>query len=383
MKYYDVIILGSGIAGSSLAYHLKKNDYKGEILVLSSKIRANLGYNHRLVFKKDIDEYNLPVAKKYKKVSVGAYDKSYFTLNHDVYFINYSETCDFLLTKSGVEQKNEIALDMTNNILKTNKTNYKFKYLIDCTGSAFFLRKKLNFTLPHIYWLVKTSIYKNSNEFDKDTFYFSFSNEEYFEDVYPIGDKIAYGEWVYTKSTNYNNIIPNKKNFFKNKANKLQPLEVKYATFPVALSLPLIHKNFAFLGDSFGNGLPSVGRGITVILDSAKILSKAIKKRDLNYYDKMWKQKYLEKYIKIISLKENTHFNNMFIKKIKNYPGIKKILSEVKKKPEHFINMITDKGDPNFTKDLQKIFPKRVVLWQAYHYFKTKVRYFFMDKKRV
>lgn len=375
MKYYDVIILGAGIAGCGLAYNLRKFGYSGSVLIIDDGKKNNLGYGHRIVSYEDVKEYNLPFSKKFKRLDVGMYNKVYFSIDYDFYFVNYAQACEHLREKSGYHLIEEKAKNVENNILITENNEYGLKYLIDCTGSSFFLRKKFGLPIPDIYWIVKTRKIQAKPTMDYDSFSFFFSNGDYFEDVYPMENEIIQGDWLYTRHVDFSKLSAPVNSFMNTYLNEAKVTEEKTAVFPVSPVMPLVSRNYAFLGDSFGNALPSVGTGFTVILDSSVMLAEAIIKKDLYQYKKKWTKKYLEKYLKIIALKENTHFNHPIVAKMKKYPSIEKILSVVKDNPEQFLAMVTDNGDPNFTKKMRNIYPRQVILWQIFHYLAIKFKY--------
>ena len=64
MEYYDVIIVGAGIAGCGLAYNLKRIGYKGSVLVIDKKEPgANAAYGYRNIEGDIVEEFNLNYQK--------------------------------------------------------------------------------------------------------------------------------------------------------------------------------------------------------------------------------------------------------------------------------------------------------------------------------
>ena len=186
MKKYDVIIIGAGIAGCGLAYNLKKFGYEGSVLIIDKENIGRHANNYKNTFEEVIKEYNLPYYHKFKGIKLGLYDKVYFSLNINFYFIDYKEVCCNLCKNSNAEFKKETALNLKDNILITNNSIYKYHYLIDCSGSNSFIKKLFNKTLPFRYWIGNIRILKNKINLDKKYFYHMFSNENFFEDFYPL-----------------------------------------------------------------------------------------------------------------------------------------------------------------------------------------------------
>jgi flavin-dependent dehydrogenase len=134
---------------------------------------------------------------------------------------------------------------------------------------------------------------------------------------------------------------------------------------PVAPVLPLVYRNCAFLGDSFGNATPSNGEGIRPILDSAEMLADAIKNGNLKQYEKNWKRKYLDLYIKYLAIKLDLPNRLKFLKIAKDYP-------------ELFTKIL--KNEPfELPKEVKKQIPKSVIAKQIYNYLRLKAKYALMN----
>ncbi len=152
MEYYDVIIVGAGIAGCGLAYNLKRIGYKGSVLVIDKKgVGANVGYGYRNTFKEIIDEYGLLYEHKYEGLKYCMDDKEYMTIDAPFYFVNYQKICKTLIMRSFINFKKEEAIYIKDNNLKTKKSDYKFRYLVDCSGNNFFLKNILKQNKPSMF----------------------------------------------------------------------------------------------------------------------------------------------------------------------------------------------------------------------------------------
>ena len=220
MEYYDVIIIGAGIAGCGLAYNLKRIGYKGNVLIIDKEeAGANSCYGHRTIFPEVAKEYKLKTTQQYNGIKLGVYNKIVTTLNCQLLGINYNKTCAHLLKKSQYTYKKEDAQKITINTLITNKQKYSFQYLIDCSGHSFFLKKLLKQPKPFKYWIARTRLLKNNTPLNKKYIHYFYGDNEYLEDAYVIGDQIAIGDWTYANSPNKN--IPSPKNsFFKTHCSK-------------------------------------------------------------------------------------------------------------------------------------------------------------------
>ncbi len=376
MEYYDVIIIGAGIAGCGLAYNLKRIGYKGSVLVIDKEgVGANAAYGYRNTTKEIIKEYNFPYIKKFKGVKVGAYDDILMTVNKDYYFFDYTKICSSLLKKSGASFHKEIAISTNHKKIITSNKKYSFKYLIDCSGANFFLKKRFKQQLPFRYWIGKVRKLKNkSSELDKDYFYFLFDDEGFLEEIYNLNTGILHGYWQYTKKINFNLIHAPENTLLKKYVSNLN-IDCEYKVIgPCTPAFPLAFKNYAFLGDSFGNATTSSASGILPGLDSSKILADAIDKNNLRYYQKEWKKRYIPSYLPYLISRLDRFNNPIFIKKIKQYPKNSKVAKILSNYPEVFVNILENKTSIVFPEEIKKMFPKRQKLWQLYYYLYLKLR---------
>lgn len=366
MEKYDVIIVGGGLAGTSLSSILHEVCPEKNILLIDkNKVGSNSGYGYRNVFRETIEKYNLPYVHKFKGVKFGTLDQIYVILEEESFFVEYEEICNDLLKRSeNVIFKKEEALNVQTKVLKTNQNEYKFKYLIDCTGASFFLRKILNKPIPFRYWLGCVKILENKVD-DTDYFYFLVDETGFMEDLYPLKDKTLQGNWQYTNKIDFS-LISNPSNIFYKKIIK-EPkiLKEQYVIEPVSPVLPLVYKDYAFLGDSFGNATSTSGEGIRPILASAEILANAIKNNNLKQYEKEWKKRYLDIYIKHLASKSNQK------DKIKT-------LGPLSKYPELFTKIL--KNEPfELPKEVKKQIPKSVIARQIFNYLRLKAKYALMS----
>lgn len=359
VEKFDVIIIGAGIAGCGLIYNLKKINYKGKILIIDKEEPgANSAYGYKNTFEKVIKEYNLPYEQKYKSVLFGTYKKIFTEIPSKFYFINYKIACNHLLKNSNASFRKEMAMEIKKNTLKTNKSTYSYKYLIDCSGHAFFAKKILNHPLPFRYWIGETYKLKGTLE-NQNSYYHLLNSKGFLEDIYPLKNKTLRGLWKYGKIKNSYDFplspISEKltNNFPKEKSGN--------SLIPCTPAMPIVQNNIAFLGDSFGNASTSTAEGIRPILRTSKILAKNIKNATLKNYEKEWRKTFLNLYIKHLATRLNTK-NRL------------KLLQALRNNPEIFIELVKNEKMKIPLRVIMKI-PLRVILGILKNYIKLKLYY--------
>ncbi len=340
MEKYDVIIIGAGIAGCGLAYNLNKLGYKGSVLILDKRdIGGNSDCGYRNTFKEVIDEYDLPYFHKYQGIKIGSNDRIFFTLKEPFYFLDYKTSCEFLFTRSNTKYKKEEAYEVHENLLTTNKSNYKFKYLIDCSGSGFFLRNKFGFTKPFVYYIGNTKIIKTEEKISDKYFFCTTNTSGYVEDLYPLKNIVIQGNWQITNKIDFSLVDIPQKNLLNRFFKKYKIIKTSKTVDPISPVFPIVYRNYAFLGDSFGNA-SAVGEGVRPILGASKILAESIIKENLDYFEKTWKKKNLEKYTKCLISKYETKTNNAFLRYLNKSPSKERLFEIFRDYPNLFLNAL-------------------------------------------
>lgn len=375
MKYYDVIIIGAGIAGCGLAHNLKKIGYKGSVLIIDKKgVGSNAAYGYRVLFKKILDLYNLPYKHRYKGIKVGVNDEVSFVINKEAFLCDYRVICNCLLKRSDATFSREQALNLSDNKLLTNKSKYFFKYLVDCSGVDFFIKKRLSQNLPMRYWVGHVKKLVSKERINDDYLFYMFDDSGYMEDFYPMKDKIFQGDWQYVKEIDFNKINPPKKTLFNNLKNPFIEEEF-FVADPVAPALPNSYQNFSFVGDSFGGGTPSAGVGIEPALYCSKILSVAIKNNNLNFFKKTWKKLYFKPYLLSLASRLDRYHDSRLLKSLKRYPKNTEALKLFKKTPELFIDLCMNNRDFKLPKEVSNLFPKRKKFFTIIYYLYLRLKY--------
>ena len=379
MEHYDVIIIGAGIAGCGLAYNLHRFCPEKKVLVIDgSKLNENTQHHYKILFKENKEEYNLPFIKRLKGIKNGSGNNIVATFEDDsLYIVDYKDICKSLLKRSKADVVDEQAIDVNYTTLTTNQNKYTFKYLVDCSGNSFFIRKKFHLPLPFRYYIGKTKVFKGKNELNKNYYYNFFTGNNFFEEIFSVNDQFVYSEWCYSKQPNPNLIITPPNTYYQSKINKnnLQLIQKGFASIPVGPVLPIVYKNFAFLGDSFGNAAPIGGFGTLSSLRASKLLAKAIMEDDLKLYSDVWKKKYLDFHLKQLASKMDRLNNTKIMERIKNYPTTDKVIKLFSKDPKNFIQLL--KNDPAWTlpENVRNAYPKRQIIFLLCNYGYLKIKY--------
>lgn len=380
MEHYDVIIIGAGIAGAGLTFNLKQIDYQGKILIINKESKSQTN-NTRITFAKTVQEYNLPYDFIFKGLKLGVESKINSRIKEPIYQVNYNKICKKLLNNSSAAIKNETGIKIKNNILITNKNIYSSKYIIDCSGKNFFLRRQLNLKLPSRYWKSNSKIIENKSDLDINFGHYIFNSDQGFEEIYPNKKTATYSKWFYSK--NPNPINSKKSETFYNSF--LQNSKIIHETshaYPVAPTPITAGTNYAFLGDSFGNAAPLSGFGLGIILDTSKILAIAIKNSNLKYYKNTWKKRYLNTHLKQLASKANRYHNNGLIKKIKQQPPYEKIMSDMTKNhAQFFLDLCKDKKNLSIPSKIKKYYSRINILFTIYYLIKLKINYHAEERK--
>lgn len=361
MEHYDTIIVGAGIAGAGLAYNLKRDGYKGSVLVIDKEgAGGNAAYGYKNTFKEVIDEYNLSYYHKYKGMRLGALNdnlnhngEKYISLDKDFYLLDYKETCEKLLGRSETEIRKEVALGIKDKILFTNYSKYKYDHIVDCSGPNFFLKKILRLPLPMRYWVGKVmqidKQYLKEKIDYQNYFYYIVDEKDYLEDFYPLKDKILWGLWKYTNRISSGDIDSTNTVFRSHFEEDIKPIKQHTVIGPVAPAFPMIYKQYAFLGDSFGHASTSSGEGVRTILDASRMLSKSLMSKNLNLFPRLWKDKYLNVYTKYLAIKMNSSNRKTFLKSLSPHPDLimKMMRNEDIILPESLKNKISNRSKLN------------------------------------
>jgi flavin-dependent dehydrogenase len=375
MEYYDIVIIGAGIAGCGLAYNLNKECPEKKVLIIDKEeVGTNAAYGYRNTTEDVIKEYNLPYEHIYKGIKIGIKDKTIFTLNRKFYFIDYKKACKYLLKNSNVKFKKETAIKLGKNILLTNQNKYYFKILVDCSGNNFFARKQKNKKDSFRFWMGKTRILKNKLK-DTDYFYFQFNNSGYFEDLYPMKNKTLQGDWQYTKKNDVKLIWADKNNLYNKYFKNPRIIQENFVANPSTPIIPIVYKNIVLLGDSFGNALASSGAGIKVILETSQMLTKSIVRKDLKSYENLWKKKYLNTYIKYLVSKLDMYNNPKIIDKIKGSPTKKEIMPLMGKYKKIFEKILDCDMEIKIPKEIKQLYSLRSRIFQIYFFFYLHLKY--------
>jgi hypothetical protein len=202
----------------------------------------------------------------------------------------------------------------------------------------------------------------------------------FIEEINPTDKELSYGLWQYTKKVDYSLIKPNKNLIATQKGIDIDKYKDKYAFCPVSPALPLVHKNIAFIGDSFGSSPSSACYGFGVVYDIVDMLTKAIKNDNLKIYEKLWKGKYLKPYMKYLIHKFDFYHISDFYRKIKGYPDDYTFIKSFNGHEDLYYKIFSDPTlSVKLPKKTSKLFSKRKIFFLIYNLIKIKFIFWKMD----
>jgi flavin-dependent dehydrogenase len=377
MQSYDVIIIGGGIAGASLAYNLSKVCPRRNVLLMDPNMGLKIQCTYRNITEDIVKQYNFSYIHKYKGINVGSDNTIYFTVKKNLFLIEYEKACLKLIKKSGVDISSERALNLNKKLLFTNGVNYKFKYLIDCSGKGFFLRRIHKYPLPFRYWVGVQKLLDLQSSDLKDQ-YLSCLFDDYgnLEEIYPFKRKILWGNYIYSDLTK-SYPLKSEKKLLLPKLIKKWNIEREYrVVIPCTPTFPIAYKNYALLGDSFGNAATASAIGIKPILESSEMLADAISKENIKLYEARWKRKNLKSYVSFLSSRL-TRFptNNIFNYLRKTYPGNKEVFNVLRENPQSFTGVYDNASDFRLPSEVRRLYPPHFFLVVCYHYLRLLLKY--------
>jgi len=377
---YDTIIIGAGIAGSSLAYNLKKIRYKKNVLIIE-KISpgSNSPHYHRIISNEMVNKYRLPFIRTYKGLKLGVHNQIYASIKYPSTLVSYSQVCSFLIEKSDAILTNESALSIEKNRIITDKNHYQFKYLIDCSGTGFFARDQLNLKKPFRFWVGKSRVISNKIDemgLDTDYYYYTFDDSGYVEDIYPLQNSTLQGDWQYSKHKT-TDVPVDKPNHFN--MIEADTKEEHNSLIPCSPVFPMVRDNTGFLGDSCGNTRTSSAKGMDLNIKCSEIMASCIKDNDLKRYEAEWRNRYHKVFLNHLTSRVDRYLNPTILKTIKNYPKNKDVVPIFNKHPEVFINSFLDTNKPvELPDEIKNKIPKKQILFWIIHNTILRMRYALM-----
>ncbi len=386
IERFDVVIVGAGLAGTSLAYHLSEACPDKRVLILDkNEIGANCKHSNRIVAqdtKDAVAEYGLRTVYRHKGVKLGTFNEIYATLDGGVYVIDFKDTCSSFFKKSSAEFRKEKAVALKKDkILVTDKAAYQYSFLIDCSATSFFLRKQLGLSLPFRYW-IGVKKYSSPDEcsvpIDRRYYYnLMEENNLYLYEYLYNGQALSYCKWQNAFSKDIETVT-NKEGQRGYRLRRIKEPFVEqkdFVGFPGNPLLPLVVGNCAFLGDSAGTTPPQSGFGVDMSLKCAKMLTDALSKNDLDYYQKTWKRTFYQHYLRHLAARIDRSSISPALQKLKNYPGLDKVCAAVQKNPDSYFSLIRNNMDFSVPKEVKECFPSRRALFLLYHYAEIRARY--------
>lgn len=289
MKEYDVIIIGGGLAGSTLGYILRKQNKK-VLIVEQQNVKTKNKLCGGLLTKKSFEllcelfgkaTMKKLVSRKHNSCIINDGNIKLNISEIETYSVYRKDLDDYVINQyldingKVIDNTTYQSIDFESNQITINNETYKYNYLVGADGIFSKLRKDVTSRQQRFNFALEVVENNHNNKL-----------EIYFFDQFK----------------GYAWIIPNNKNTVigigdisgnikieKDFDNYLELLnlnieEKKGAFLPTGTDIYLNYKNIFFIGDSAGLISPITGEGIYYALRSAEILSCNMNK---NYIIKM------------------------------------------------------------------------------------------------
>ena len=325
---YDVVVVGAGPVGSTIAFYLSKKDLS--VCLIDKKRQIGYPLQCAGILSNHIFDLNeLPENLILNKVKGAFLHTNNHVLNvekdYDVAYIidriAYDEYLFNRALESGVEFINQKAIDYDLDegiVFLQNDTQIKSKVIVGCEGYNSVLSNQMGNTQSN--FNASQMLVEISNE-DISKFRNAKGNNEIYVDTYLREDILPGFLWIIPIGENLYRI-----GLFSNESHKKQDLilndflndnfkfviKEKYKGFIPIFNEKnkLICKRGILIGDAAGQVKPTSGGGLLIAFDACKIASenifKSIQKDDLNYL-KEYQEEFLEKYLKEFKYQFKVH----------------------------------------------------------------------------
>lgn len=288
MKKFDIIVIGAGPAGLTLAYLLKKAN-KNVLVVEHKKLYYQNKLCGGLLTKKTYKLLNSIYNNNMEDMKIQKHEYFYIEnkdkkirLDIENYTVHRKLMDNFIIEKflsiggTIMDECEFIDLDVDNHRIEINKEKYYFDYLVGADGVFSSVRKNLTDKFQDSNFAYQTHFFSQKRREITISFYNNFNGYGWLIPNHQ-GAVMGLGEV-------YGNVkIEKQYNIHKDKLENIkQPTRAAY--LPTGNDIMLNYKNIFFIGDAAGLTSPITGGGIYYALLSAKILSKNLNKK---YVSKM------------------------------------------------------------------------------------------------
>ncbi len=318
-KSFDVVIIGSGIGGLSIAHLLGARNIK-TALIDGKNDPAGVGFDTLGSFL-DLERFGLPesiVAAKQSEVifhsphlAVKKKGKAYIVNKHKLYKELLNKAVDNKVAVFPSTYINGFALDkkgMVGSVTDEKGNKFHAGIFVDATGVAGFFSKR--FGLQDKNLNIAQGLEYNVKYLDpqfRTHLFFGKLFKGGYGWIFPFGnDRAIFG---------FGSFDPSVKTTLRQRFNELfdNPQirqlvlrdndRLSGGTIPVDVKTKFVHKNVVCVGDSVSQVNPMVGEGHRFILDAgqmaARAVSDALKEHNLmllHRYEDDWKEKYYRDY---------------------------------------------------------------------------------------
>ncbi|MBQ9159927.1 MAG: NAD(P)/FAD-dependent oxidoreductase [Methanobrevibacter sp.] len=325
---YDVVVVGAGPVGSTIAFYLSKKDLS--VCLIDKKRQIGYPLQCAGILSNHIFDLNeLPENLILNKVKGAFLHTNNHVLNvekdYDVAYIidriAYDEYLFNRALESGVEFINQKAIDYDLDegiVFLQNDTQIKSKVIVGCEGYNSVLSNQMGNTQSNFN---ASQMLVEISKDDISKFRNAKGNNEIYVDTYLREDILPGFLWIIPIGEDLYRI-----GLFSNESHKKQDLilndflndnfkfviKEKYKGFIPIFNEKnkLICKRGILIGDAAGQVKPTSGGGLLIAFDACKIASenifKSIQKDDLNYL-KEYQEEFLEKYLKEFKYQFKVH----------------------------------------------------------------------------
>lgn len=314
MEEFDVIIVGASFAGLAVASKLKGNTLLIDRKEMGTNVTSACGTIVKFLESIGCES---SILQTFDTAALHTKDKEHhITFADEFCTIDYFKFCNEYFKKSDAEFVKAEVKGIDNELIVTNKANYKAKLIVDCSGWNAVLASSV---VDGFVDKNKLSIAIETEIPYEDTLLRFFIDGRIIENgagwLFPAGKNSRFGVGSYGKNPKINNSL---KDFVENYGLKVGSVHGNY--IPYTLREPVVG-NIFLVGDSVGNVLPLTAEGIRPAIRTGIFCGDIIN----NIIDSKIKLKEGAQIYKNFCLKNRKYYNYLFRlqKRMHNLPNLK------------------------------------------------------------